>query len=276
MPWPFDDIGDFVGDTWNNVTGVTGARAARGAANTQAQAGRDANQFMQGIYNQGRGDLSGFTNTGMDALNQAASRQSGGGYRTDPGNYYGGSYQAPGEFSFKDFKLEDDPGYQFRMEQGLNAAKNQASASGTNGGNLLMELMRQGQGMASAEANNAFGRYANQRDFARGGYDADRSFGRGNFAQDRNFNYGVFSDAFGRRQSENNNDFNRSMQIGGYGPQGSMAMANLGQNFGNSYSNNLMGIGNAQAAGQMGAANARSQGTQNLFNMGMYGLGQFL
>lgn len=269
---PFDQIGDFFGD----LTGRSGARAARHAADTQARYGGYANQAVSDSYKQGRSDISSFANPGMADYSRLRDRQNMGMYRTDPGKFSYGEYDSPDSFAFEDFDIKDDAGYNFRMEQGLNATRNKASAMGQTGGNLLMELMRQGQGMASEEADRAYGRFADQRNFARGGYDTDRAFGRNVYSQDRDFGYGVFADDFSRRQSENAADFGRQSHLGAYGPQGMLSLANLGQGYGQNMSNNFLGIGNAQAGGIMGAANARAQGSQNLMNLGLGGLGLFL
>lgn len=54
-----------------------------------------------------------------------------------------------------------DPSYQFRYNQGLDAAQRGAAASGMLGsGNRLAELMSYGQGMASQEYGNQFSRLA--------------------------------------------------------------------------------------------------------------------
>jgi hypothetical protein len=76
---------------------------------------------------------------------------------TDP-NY--GKYA--GDFSMKDF--EADPGYAFRLEQGMKALQNSAAAKGLLGsGTTLKGITDYGQGAASQEYTNAFNRYQTNR-----------------------------------------------------------------------------------------------------------------
>lgn len=55
--------------------------------------------------------------------------------------------------------IESDPSYQFRLEQGNQAINRSAAAKGMLGsGNVLAELAKYGQGMASQEYGNQFNR----------------------------------------------------------------------------------------------------------------------
>ncbi len=58
--------------------------------------------------------------------------------------------------------IQNDPSYQFRLDQGNQAINRSAAAKGmSNSGNVLAELMKYGQGMASEELGNKTNTLAN-------------------------------------------------------------------------------------------------------------------
>lgn len=60
--------------------------------------------------------------------------------------------------------LENDPFYQFQLQQGLDAAQGSAAAGGNlRSGATLKALTQYGQGMASSQANQAYNRAMNRR-----------------------------------------------------------------------------------------------------------------
>lgn len=62
-------------------------------------------------------------------------------------------------FSFNPSDLQNDPGYQFQLQQGNEAIQNSASKSGlVAGGNTLKELTKYGQGLAGTYFDQAFNR----------------------------------------------------------------------------------------------------------------------
>lgn len=82
-------------------------------------------------------------------------------------------FKAPASFQAPDFGewtppnaaavLAADPGYQFRLEQGLGAIQNSAAAKGIlNSGGTLKDLQNYGQNLASQEYGNVFNRNMQQ------------------------------------------------------------------------------------------------------------------
>lgn len=57
--------------------------------------------------------------------------------------------------------LRADPGFQFRLEEGLRATERLQSARGIGGGRALIELQERGEGLAAAELSNAVNRLTN-------------------------------------------------------------------------------------------------------------------
>lgn len=125
---------------------------------------------------------------------------------------------------YKDFSMEDfqaDPGYEFRLAEGMKALERSAAAKGLlQSGGTLKGITQYGQNLASDEYQNAFGRYLTQREARMSPY---------------NFLIGIGQGAAAGQASN----------IGATG-------ANLAEI--------AVAKGNAQAAGTMGAINALSQG----------------
>ena len=143
MPW-----GVVVGTV---VGAVVNADASRRAANTQADAARDANRVQWDIYQQQRQDQAPWLNAGRDSL---ADLQAGLGVGTG----------APGDLNraFTENDFHQDPGYQFRMQQGVDAIQGSALGGALNG-NTLRALTEYGQNFASNEYQNAYARFNNDQ-----------------------------------------------------------------------------------------------------------------
>jgi hypothetical protein len=128
---------------------------------------------------------------------------------------------ASAEFTPAQFTANQDPGYAFRMSEGLKALDRSAAArGGLLSGSTLKGAQRYGQDLASTEYQNAFNRYQTARTNT----------------------LNPFASLAGVAQSSANT-------LTG-------AAGQLGQNIGS----NIIGAGNAMAAGQVGSANAISQG----------------
>lgn len=188
------------------VTGATSAymssQAAKDAAKTQAAASDRAIAAQQAGLASQEAINAPFVDRGTEAMNKLSAM-------TEPG----GEYYAP--FSQTDFK--QDPGYAFRLKEGMKALNASAAArGGLISGNALRAATGYGQELGSQEYQNAFNRYYTERT---------------NKMDPLKFLTGV-GQAAGAGQA-----------------------ANIGTTTGN-ISNLTTGAGNAMAAGQVGAANA--------------------
>jgi hypothetical protein len=123
--------------------------------------------------------------------------------------------QAP--FDPNAFNYQADPGYAFRLKEGMNQMNTTAAArGGLISGNALRAGQQYGQQMGSQEYQNAYNRYL-------GGYNINTA----------------------------NNQF-----LANLGQSSANQQANAVGNFGAGQAANLTGAGNAMAAGQIGSANA--------------------
>ena len=124
-------------------------RAATNAANIGVNAADRATALQQSQYDQTRADLAPYRVAGTNAL----ARLTAG---TAPGGQFTKS------FGMSDF--EQDPGYGFRMSEGLKALDRTAAArGGLLSGATLKGAQRYGQDLGSQEYQNAFNRYQTNR-----------------------------------------------------------------------------------------------------------------
>ena len=133
----------------SSAAGLLGAnqtsQAARNAAALQAQAGQTATQLQARMYQDQLGRTEPFYQAGVNAL--PAYTQ---------GVMPGGNLVRP--FAESDFKA--DPGYNFRMSEGMKALDRTAAArGGLLSGATLKGAERFNQDLASNEYSNAYNRY---------------------------------------------------------------------------------------------------------------------
>jgi Chaperone of endosialidase len=184
-----------------DAVGITN-RSGDAAASAQAAAAKQANDTTWKMYDQSRKDMEPWRQAGQNALGQITG---------DMGNL-------TKSFTLNDF--QQDPGYQFRMQEGQKAIERGAAArGGLMGGRALKEISRYGQDFASNEYNNAYNRVNNDRD----------------------------------------QRFNKLSSLAGVGQTSASQIANSGMQAGQQVAQNQIGIGNAQAANIMGQQN-RLQG----------------
>jgi hypothetical protein len=197
-----------VGAVASLIGGKQSSNAAQSAAQTQADAANNATAAQQQALQQQLALQQPFTTAGTTAVNQLSAMTQPGGRLTQDFVYGPGAYQA-------------DPGYAFRLREGMNAMNATAAArGGLISGNALRAGQAYGQEMGSQEYQNAFAR-------------AQNTF-----------------------QMNRNNLINPLQFLTGIGQAGaSNQAANVG-NFGTAQAANLTGGANALAAGQIGSANA--------------------
>jgi hypothetical protein len=123
----------------------TQAGAAQSAADAQLQASREANALQQRVYEENVARQQPFLQTGTEFFNRLAAVQRGG----------------PEAQQF----LQMDPGYGFRMSEGLKALERSAAArGGLMSGATGKALQRYGQDLGSQEFSAAYGRLAGLAD----------------------------------------------------------------------------------------------------------------
>lgn len=191
----------------------TQADSAQAASDSSLQAQRESLAFQQKQADQARADNEPWRVAGGNALSQLAGRTAD-----------GGDFMR--NFGMSDFQA--DPGYQFRLAEGMKGLTNSAAArGGLLSGAALKAASAYNQNMGSQEFGNAYSRFNTNRD-----------------AQ-----YNKLADLAGIGQRASTSNANNSMQLG---RDGAMGMMNTAQQVGN----NMMGAGNARASGYMAQGNA--------------------
>jgi hypothetical protein len=178
------------------------SQASKSAARTQADAAARAGDLQYAATQQQIALSEPYRETGTAAMNRLAAM-------TEPG----GEFYAP--FSQTDFK--QDPGYAFRLKEGMKALNaNAAARGGLISGNALRAATAYGQELGSQEYTNAFNRY----------------------------------------YAERSNKMDPLKFLSGQGQAAAAGQAaNIGAGATNT-ANLITGAGNAMAAGQVGSANA--------------------
>ena len=146
-----DPVTAIIGSTV--VSSLLGSEASSAAAQTAAQASGAASDASVGEqrrqYDLTRADYQPFLTAGTGAVNRLAA-----------GVAPGGEFSR--NFTAADF--ETDPGYAFRMSEGMKALdRSAASRGGLLSGATLKGAQRYGQDLASQEYQNAFNRYQTNR-----------------------------------------------------------------------------------------------------------------
>lgn len=217
------------------------AMASNSAAKKQAAAADRATQASQATAEQNRQDQLALL--AQQRADQAPFREAG--YRTLSQIMSG--IQPGGEFDqrFNASAFQQDPGYQFRLEQGQKALDRAAAASGSMySGAQLKALAGYNSGQASQEYNNAYNRFTN---------DQGMRFNRLASVA------GLGQTALGQTQQAGTNAY------------GNIANLNLAAT--NAANQSAQDAAAARASGYVGVSNAIGSGIRNLYNNNAFGGG---
>jgi hypothetical protein len=135
------------------IGGSMQASAAKDAARTTARATGAASDLQRRIYEENVQRNQPFYEAGINALPQYVQGIQPGGELTRG-------------FTMADYQA--DPGYAFRLQEGIKALDRTAAArGGLLGGNQLRGVAQFGQNLASEEFGNAYNRFVNQQNVQR-------------------------------------------------------------------------------------------------------------
>lgn len=198
------------------VGGLLSSDASQSAANTQANAANNAAAMQQNQFNQMRQSLQPYMDLGSGSIPQLMGLLN--------------SNKLNAQFSFNPTQqqLEQTPGYQFALQQGLKGVNNSMSARGLgNSGAQAKAITQYATGLADQTYQQQYN----------------------NALQNFMTNYGVNSNQFGR--------------LGGLlslGENAAAGVGNAGLQTASNAGNFLTSGANAQAAGTIGSANAINNG----------------
>jgi len=240
---------------------IIGGMASRSAASSQARSASEATQAQRDIADQQTAlqreqylkqlELNEpFRQAGLTGQNMLLAQLQGGPYASAQFGGVPGYDPASVMRNFGQGDFQADPGYAFRLSEGMKGMNATAAArGGLLSGNALRAGQEYGQQMGSQEYQNAFNRYQANRALQ---------------AQE-------YGNAFNRFQTERTNTLAPLQSLAGVGQSASQQAQQASQNyaagagnvlgnFGNAQASNIIGQGNARASGYIGGANAISSG----------------
>ena len=249
------------------ATSLIGGMASSKAAGAQARAAGEATQAQRNIANEQVAlqreqylkqlELNEpFRQAGLTGQNMLLAQLQGGPYASAKFGGVEGYDPASAMRNFGAGDFQADPGYAFRLSEGLKGMNATAAArGGLLSGNALRAGQEYGQQLGSQEYQNAFNRYQ-----------ANRA------AQAQEY-----GNAFNRFQTERTNTLAPLQSLAGLGQSATQQAQQASQNyatgagnalgnFGNAQASNIIGQGNARASGYIGGANAISSGTGQALN----------
>lgn len=194
------------------AAGVISAGATYAASQTQKGAANRATDLQGQMFQQTQANLQPYMASGMQANGRLGDLLGTSGNTSADG--YG---SLTSNFTQQDYLANQDPGYQFQLDQGNKALQNsQAAQNGILSGGSLKDLISYNQGMAATGYQNAFNRF----------------------------------------QTQNQNTYNRLSGMASMGENAAAGVGNMGVQTGANMANSIMGGANAQAAGYVGMANS--------------------
>lgn len=200
-----------IGGIASNKAAKSQAGAATAAAQTQQESNREALELQRRMYEEGVARQQPYYQAGVNALSQLQGQMGA----------------MPPAFTGQ-VDLSRDPGYAFRLSEGLKAMERGAAArGGLMSGAALRAGQRFGQDLASQEYGNAYNRALTEYNAAR------------------------------QREAEG---YNRLAGLAGVGGTTAQQIGLAGQQFGQQAGQNLMASGQAAAQGMLGAGAARASG----------------
>lgn len=198
---------------------VLGAGASIYAGHQQSKAANNATKSQQAMYDQTSENEAPYRQLGSQAGGRLSDLLGTSG-NTGAAGY--GSLTQP--FTGADYLANQDPGYQFQLDQGQKALQNsQAANGGVLSGAALKDLIGFNQGMASTGYQNAWNRWNTQQ----------------------------------------NNTVQRLGSLAQLGESAASNQASGASTFAGGIANTITGAGNANASGAVGAANAVTGSVNN-------------
>lgn len=242
------------GAVGGSVVGAVGSAKAAGAqkdaaensAQLQYKLGQDSLAFQKQEYGDQQKNIAPWLKAGQGAISQLSDLLSPGGALTKQWDQH---FVAP-----TDVTEQNDPGYKFRLSEGLSALNNSAAAKG---GLLSGGTLKAINNYAQNDASNEYGNVYNR---ALGEYQQNYN----QFQQGQANQYNRLAGISGAGQQA-------AGQLSQSGAQAAGNIANINSNVGYGVGQAYQNAGNATASGYAGIANSINSG----IGSGLNQLGQY-
>jgi hypothetical protein len=248
------------------ISGIAGGISSYKAAQNQLKAAKQAQGELTSSYNRARGYQTPYQAAGLTGLERLRADE---GYDVSVPGQYQTTEQQP-TYTAPEFNYEQEPGYQFALQQGQNAALTSAAGRGAGlSGATLKALARYGTGLAQQDYGNAYNRYMQGRQQAHNEYQGDL----GQYNLNRAFGANQAQQQYANLAEQAQQRYGRASNLAGIGQQAAGNLSSLAS----AYGQNLAGLygqrGNVQAAGTMGVGQAVGNIGTGLAQAGtLYGL----
>jgi hypothetical protein len=207
-----------MGDIVNSVADVFGfgpaskqADATKAAASESAAAARYATDLQKAMFDKQIELQQPWQTAGVNALTKMQ----------------GGEYALPESFKYDPNSMYQDPGYAFRMSEGMNALNRSMAAKGLGvSGSNIKGALKYGQNLGSQEFGNAYSRAL---------------------------------DEYNARVSRSNTGYNRLAALGQVGQTANTAIGSAASGYGANVGNLAMGNAATQGNAMMQRANIAAQ-----------------
>jgi hypothetical protein len=259
MPW----IPAAIAAVGGAISGGIQSSAQDRATKAQQQSAQNALEFQKNQWQTAQTQMQPYRQVGETALPQL-QRVAGEAGNIDPTQDAGykplTGLESPGQFNFSTTGDMADPSYTWRLNQGLNAVNSSAAARGGYfSGNTGKALMDYGQGAASQEYGNQFGRY-NQM--------------MSNYMQQEGFNADLYNQAYNRQMGMNQNQYNQYSNMANMGQNAANATMGAGNQFATNAGNMAINQGNITGTGAANQADIWGNAISNASNQFMSAWGQ--
>jgi hypothetical protein len=224
-------------------SGALSAGSSLLGAGKSAGAAKDAANLSNQRYQQTRGDLAPFTTAGQGGLDTLTGLAKLGPNAGGPDYVAQANALFPGQMT--QAELEQTPGYQFTLGQGLKAVQSANAAKGLGVSGAALKGAAQ---FATGLANNT---YKDQF----------------NIAQQRFADVGTLNTM---QQGNVTNAYNRASGLASLGENAAAQTGSTGATLANQAGNALMAAGNDQAAGLKGVSNALTDSVNNYLGYRSY------
>lgn len=207
-----------MGDLVNSVADVFGfgpaskqADAVEGAARSSAEAARYATDLQKAMFDKQIELQQPWQQAGVNALTKMQ----------------GGEFALPESFKYDPNSMYQDPGYEFRLSEGMNALNRSMAAKGLGvSGSNVKGALRYGQNLGSQEFGAAYGRAL---------------------------------DEYNSRLNRSNTGYNRLAALSGVGQTANTALGSAASGYGANVGNIAMGNAATQGNAMMQRGNIAAQ-----------------
>lgn len=234
-----------VGAYSSNKASKAQAKSAKAGMAAEERMAEKNLEFQREMADQQREDFAPWRDIGQQALDRVWEG-------VQSGEFEVGAF-SPEKFDPSKVNLEQDPGYKFRMSQGIDALDASAAARGRLLSGAQQKALNQyGQDVGSQEYGNAYARYSDK-------YNKDYARYADQYAQEANRKANKFNILSGLSQGGQASAAGQSQASSQLAQTGGNIMANTGR------SQNIMNqnIGAARASGYQDTANVVNQAAQN-------------